>query len=1132
MSATLPSPPAGGPTACYSPDVLRQLVAGELPPAHEAEVNSHLEGCPVCERLALSLSDDPATRALAADHRRAARAQIAVPAELDEVRKRLHVLGWFTDREDAGSLPGSTQAAPGTSTAADPASKGHSEPPPAPTVGKFEIIELLGGGGFGMVYLARDRTLNRQVALKLARSSVLADPDLKSRFLREAEALARLHHPGIIPVYEAGEHEGTCYLAVAYCAGPTLEAWLRAQPAQLDPELAARIALALAEAVEHAHQHGILHRDIKPSNVLLDESQPAESPRGSLPFTPQLTDFGLAKISEQSGNNTISGMVLGTLQYMATEQAAGLAESIGPPTDVYALGAVLYEMLAGRPPFRGKTAIETMRRVLVEEPARPQTLAAGVPDDLDAIVMRCLDKSPTRRYPTAADLAADLRRFLLGQPTVARPLSLGQRAVRWVQRNRTLSSALALCALVLILVAGLYGYDRRLASLRQAYERDRLVHERQEAQARYRDDVYMAGQRYREGDVAQTVELLARQRPAPGQDDLRGPEWHYLWNLTTHDTFAENAIGSDVYQVALSPSGSTLAAVAKNGRLYLLDADSLAQRAVIEVGPTEVNGVAWSPGGETLATADDQGMIRLWDAKTHIRLRQWKAHNTKAYNVVFFSGGQKLASCGEEPVIRLWDAQTGEPDGILEGHTEPIEALAISPVGNLLASAGEDDVAIIWEMDTRAMKGRLTGNHTDKLTSIAFSPDGVWVATGGQDSAVCLHRHDKMRTRSRGFHLDSVQSVAFTTDARLIAADRGGTIRTYRLGADFPNTAREDALHHADDHWLAHPERIWSLTMLPGEGRFVSAGRDGVIRGWQRGPDPFRRWKTGNDPHVGVEYSRDGTRLFIVRETAGVEMFDHDTAAPLQQVLGAADLRWESLAVLSGREQVAAGTKSGEVVVWNWRSGNLVHRWKFGDDTIHRLAYSPAANLLAVIAYAREDVIVFDANTGEEVAVLAAPSCTDCAFSPDGTKLAVDTLNRLAIYDLASREQVALASGHESTINDIVFDPSGQLIATASGDRTVRLWTSGGQSVFNFTGHPAAVLAVAFSPDGRSLITGGEDGRVRFFHMSTRRELIDIATPFKSIRRLAIAPDGRQIALVGDHWEAAVIRIPHRREEN
>ncbi len=1128
MSATILPGAPDRPAACVSAPVLRQLLAGELMPSEEAEVTAHLESCPACERMALALSDDAATRDLLAAHRRAAAAPLSPPAaspeELDEIRKRLHVLGWFHGEPPAGSEAGSTHAAPGGLTQAALATDTRrSEPPPAPSVGKFEIIELVGGGGFGMVYLARDRTLNRQVALKLARTSVLADPDLKNRFVREAEALARLEHPGIVPVYEAGEHEGTCYLAVGYCAGPTLEKWLRGLAPGIDPKLAARIALALSEAVEHAHQHGILHRDIKPSNILLDEAPAAPAATGGLPFTPKLTDFGLAKIAEQTGDTTISGVVLGTLQYMATEQAAGLSEGIGPPTDVYALGAVLYEMLTGRPPIRGKTAIETLRRVLVEEPTRPRHVAKKVPDDLDAIVMRCLDKSPTRRYATAADLAADLRRFLLGQPTIARPLSLGQRATRWVQRNKALSTVLALGAVVLMLIAGLFAYDRQLANVQK-------THEQQQAEIRYRDDMVAAGQSYRKGDVAQTVELLSRQRPAPGQQDLRGLEWHYLWALTTHDTFAQAHAKSDVYQVVLSPDGNRLAAVSMDHHLYLLDAQTLARQATIEVGPTEVNGVAWSPDGGLLATADDDGMIRLWNSHSRAPVRHWQAHEAKAFNVVFFDGGRKLASCGEENTIRLWDTTTGNSDGVLEGHTGTVEAIALSPVENLLASAGRDDLAFTWDLTKREMKNRLVG-HKDKLTSLAFSPDGRWLATGGQDCAVILFRHAEARLRSRGFHLDGVQAVAFTRDGRLLAGDRAGAIRIYRLGPEFPDRSREDALVRAEDQWLAHPGRVWSLAVLAEDGQFVSAGRDGVVRAWKRGQDLFRKWKKNDDPHVAADFSPDGERLFVLREQAGVEMFDAATEANLPQWLHSGNERWDSLVMLPGREQVAAASQAGDVVVWNWKSGNSAHLWKFGEVPIQRMAYSQSSNLLALLAYAREDVEVVDANTGDVVARLPAPSGTDCAFSPDGQRLAVDTLNQLAIYDIATQKQVCLAPGHTSTINDIAYHSGGQLIATASGDRTVRLWSPDGVLLATITGHPAGVSAVAFTPDGRSLVTGGEDGHLKIFHVATRRELIDIPTPFQAIRRVSISPDSRQIALIGDHWEAAVIRIPKRGEE-
>ena len=648
-----------------------------------------------------------------------------------------------------------------------------------------------------------------------------------------------------------------------------------------------------------------------------------------------------------------------------------------------------------------------------------------------------------------------------------------------------------------MLAAGLFAYDRRLASVNRA-------HEHEQAEVRYRDDLYMAGQHYRAGDVVQTVELLSRHQPASGHEDLRGLAWHYLWAMTTHDTFAQAQVKSEVYQVALSPDGSRLAAVSMDHKLYLylvdsqsLKSQSLKRQATIEVGPNEVNGVAWSPDGELLATADDDGMIRLWNSHSHAPVRHWKAHEAKAYNVVFFDGGRKLASCGEENTIRLWNAATGEPDGVLEGHTEPVEALALSPVENLLASAGEDDVAITWDLTTRELKNRLSG-HKDKLTSLAFSPDGKWLATGGQDCAVSLYRHADARCRSRGFPHDGVQAVAFTRDGRLLAGDRAGAILIYRLGPEFPERAKEDALEHAEDQWLAHPGRVWSLAMLAEDGEFVSAGRDGVVRAWRRGQKLFRKWKTNDDPHVAADFSRDGTRLFVLREKAGVEMFDADTEAGMPQWLHPSEKRWESLVNLSGREQVAAASQTGDVVVWNWTSGNVAHLWKFGAVPIQRMAYSPAANLLAIIAHEREDVEVVDANTGDIIARLPAPSGTDCAFSPDGKRLAVDTLNQLAIYDIATQKRVCLAQGHISTINDIAYHPDGQIIATASGDRTVRLWTADGELLATITGHLAAVNAVAFTPDGRALVTGGADAHLKIFHVATRRELIDIPTSFQS----------------------------------
>ncbi|MEX2175195.1 MAG: WD40 repeat domain-containing protein, partial [Pirellulaceae bacterium] len=605
--------------------------------------------------------------------------------------------------------------------------------------------------------------------------------------------------------------------------------------------------------------------------------------------------------------------------------------------------------------------------------------------------------------------------------------------------------------------------------------------------------------------------------------------WHYLWALTTQETFARASADDIVYQLALSPRGDRVAAVCKDGGLYLFDARSLARRAKIATGHGEVNGVAYSPDGGQLATVGDDGFLRIWDVGKRALVREWPAHDAKAYNVCYFAEGRKLATCGEDPTIRLWDAATGQSDGVLAAHEGFVEAIAISPSGDLLASAGEDKVAIVWDLKEREPRTRLKA-HTGKLSSVAFSPDGKWLATGGQDTSVCLWRHAVGRLWSRGYHHDAVQSLAFTRDGRLVVGDRGGSIRTYRLGPKFPETAAGDALESAEDYWLAHAGRVWSLALLAGDDQFLSVGGAGKLRAWGRDQTLVRPAKPDDDDHYFADFSCDGSHLFAIREREGIEAFDA-ASGKLRFQQTVPGLLWDSLAVLPGREQVAAASQSGEIAIWNWRSKNQLHLWKVGQHAIQRMAYSPAADRLAAISYAREDVQLIDPNTGEQVASFPAPNCTDCAFSPDGRRLAVDTLNQLAIFDLETRERLHLSPGHSMTINSLAYSPDGRTIATASSDRTVRLWTDEGKPLARLSGHAAAVLALAFTPDGKSLLTGAEDGRLKVYHLATRRELIDMATGFKCISRLSIAPGGRQIAIIGNDWELGLIDIPQRGEE-
>jgi predicted Ser/Thr protein kinase len=304
--------------------------------------------------------------------------------------------------------------------------------------GDYELLEEIARGGMGIVWKARQTSLRRDVALKMIRAGALAGPDEVHRFLREAEAAANLQHPNIVAIHEVGEHGGQHYFSMDYVAGRDLGTLVKDGP--LSPQAAARYVKIIAEAVHFAHQHGTLHRDLKPQNVLIDAAD-----------QPRITDFGLAKFMNQDSRMTQSGAVMGTPSYMSPEQAAGRQADIGPASDVYSLGAMLYELLTGRPPFRGSTPMATLLEVLEAEPAAPRRLKADIPLDLETICLKCLEKSPSARYPTARALAEELDRFLKGEPIQARPASAIRKTVSWARRHPGTLAALA--ALVMVTLA-------------------------------------------------------------------------------------------------------------------------------------------------------------------------------------------------------------------------------------------------------------------------------------------------------------------------------------------------------------------------------------------------------------------------------------------------------------------------------------------------------------------------------------------------------------------------------------------------------------------------------------------------------------------------------------------------------
>jgi eukaryotic-like serine/threonine-protein kinase len=461
--------------------------------------------------------------------------------------------------------------------------------------GDYELLAEVSRGGMGVVFKARQQSLGRVVALKMLLDGGKSSTD-RERFLVEARAVARLSHPHIVPIYEVGEHGGRPFFTMEFVAGGSLRE--RIGEFHGDQRAIARLMVTVARAVEHAHRRGILHRDLKPGNVLLDELR-----------EPHVTDFGLAKRLDEESGLTQDGAIVGTPSYMAPEQAQA-ASDLSTAVDVYGLGAVLYELLTGRPPFKGETVVETMMKARSQSPPAPRTLAADIDPDLETICLKCLEREPQARYGSAARFADDLERWLEDKPIQARKVSVPERLVKWGRRQPLLASAAATIAVavlgLLILggflwqdaeqraaaVASLNDAQRRLSTIEQkAGEQEQRADtarkaaetadnqfklaERSAVHTLYAADMLLAHAAWEGDNLTAVNDLLGRYQNLARQDDIRGFEWHYLYRqlhgarLSWRDTAAENGSPGSILGMAISPDGKTLATAQKGSKLKL-----------------------------------------------------------------------------------------------------------------------------------------------------------------------------------------------------------------------------------------------------------------------------------------------------------------------------------------------------------------------------------------------------------------------------------------------------------------------------------------------------------------------------------------------------------------------------------
>lgn len=992
------------------------------------------------------------------------------------------------------------------------------------TFGEFELMEELGRGGAGIVYRARQRGPGRVVALKLLQPGHMLSASEVERFQREAQTVARLEHPHILPLYSAGQHQGQPWLAVKYMSGGSLaEVIARSKSSALDSRSIASLVRKLALAVQHAHQRGVLHRDLKPGNVLLDDVG-----------EPCISDFGLARVVDQDSALTRTGAFFGSPAYASPEQAARDNRDITVAADVYGLGAILFELLTGKAPFAGKHALDTLRQV-VETPApSPRALNPAVSRDLETICLKCLEKEPSRRYQTAQALADELERFLNSEPILAHPISRTKRAWHWCKRKPALATSL----LLLLLLLFTFGIGGPITAMRFNEARRTAVTKELEARrTQYASDMRLAHQAEIDGDLATTRRLLKRHAPlARGEPDLRGWDWRYLWRqsqgsphtlLGKHNTNSPYTVGllpggqgafssgldgvvklydlpsrkqtgelrhdDPVTATAVSPDGRWLVSLTHTpnhmpGKKPVVIWDLPARREAAALFPhlwAREGPVAISPDSKVFAFVDqrDPEHLRICELPTGQEIARFPAQTDRTYpqGIVFTPDGHTLVFSEDlEGTLVLVDTSRWREAGRLKGHRRNVNALAVSPDGHWLASVSMDRSLRLWDLPARLEVAAREG-LTAASYSVAFSPDSARLAaTTGPSISIfsvpALERFAGLSTPS-----GNAECVAFVSDQELLAGATDGSV------ALFPLDAKTDARDFVQfTHGMAE--------FCGGCGAAICLSPD-------------------NTALLGV--FTNGT--FTVWQLPGLQSTG-EVPLPIKSFYCAA--------IAAHGETAAFADGAGNVVLWRAADGQVTPFAQVEKVGLSRIAFSSDGRRLAFGGFGK--YFVWDVPSRTQTHSFPGAdtwACMSMAFSPDDQALAVGLFGGVTHYwPLNPSGNSHTLQGRQERVTDLGFINHPRTLITAGID--VRFWdvNTGDQSRL-LSDLPGDVCRVAISPDETRMAVGFLEGGISILDFATGEELLRLKAFDWDVRRLAFSADGNSLIAASREeirvWHAA-----------